>query len=176
MRKVAVGVRAIEKFVVVLIVFGIGLAVGSYVVAPLINAAKEQTPMPTTDPLHDKITAVKNRLQIVITQPGFTNPVPVCDFYEYRQMMSDEYYQLTVDFDAYQHGKGTRGDIEAQVEIYNVADLTQVSTDLFTVEVSRRCWNQLTVYLDRKEIATFPSVTENNVVQYGYITFQVSQP
>ncbi len=153
------------KFAAVFTTIICGTFVGFYVVVSL-----------TTNPLLLKVTAVKNRLQIVITQPGFTNPVPQCDFFERRQQMSDEYRQLTVNYDVFQHGKETRGDIEAYVEIYNKANETYVSLDTFTVEVSRNGWNELTIYLDGANATTFETVHEDNLPQFGYVTFQVYQP
>jgi hypothetical protein len=120
--------------------------------------------------LYQEITAIKNRLTVKITEPNFTNPVPECDFYEVRQQESNEYNQTTINYQVFQHGKGTRGDIEAFVEIYNVPD----ETNLFVVEVARNCWNELTVYLDVSIKAVFPTVTEDNVLSLGYITFRVA--
>jgi hypothetical protein len=120
--------------------------------------------------LYQEITAIKNRLTVKITEPNFTNPVPECDFYEVRQQESNEYNQTTINYQVFQHGKETRGDIEAFVEIYNVPD----ETNLFVVEVARNCWNELTVYLDVSIKAVFPTVTEDNVLSLGYITFRVA--
>jgi hypothetical protein len=89
-------------------------------------------PAPASPPLYQEITAIKNRLTIKITEPNFTNPVRECEFYEIRQQESDEYFQTTINYQVFQHGKETRGDIEAFVEIYNVPG----ETDLFIVEVA----------------------------------------
>jgi hypothetical protein len=120
--------------------------------------------------LYQEIIAIKNRLTVKITEPNFTNPVRECDCYEVRQQESDEYFQTTINYQVFQHGKETRGDIEAFVEIYNVRD----ETNLFVVEVARNCWNELTVYLDGSVKTVFPNVTEDDVLSLGYITFRVA--
>jgi hypothetical protein len=127
-------------------------------------------PAPPSPPLYQEITAIKNRLTVKITEPNFTNPVLECEFYEVRQQESDEYFQTTINYQVFQHGKETRGDIEAFVEIYNVPD----ETNLFVVEVARNCWNELTVSLDGFVKTVFPTVTEDNVLSLGYTTFQVA--
>jgi hypothetical protein len=119
-------------------------------------------------PLYDEITAIKNRLTVNITQANFTNPVPVCDFYELREGYSEEYTQTTVTYWVFQHGKETHGDIEAFVEIYNVPN----RTDRFIVEVARFCWFELTVSLDGFPKQVFPTVT-SNTLSPGYRTFEV---
>ena len=127
-------------------------------------------PAPPSPPFYQEITAIKNRLTVKITEPNFTNPVPKCEFYEVRQQESDEYFQTTINYQVFQHGKETRGDIEAFVEIYNVPE----KTNLFIVEVARNCWNELTVYLDGSVKAVFPTVTEDNMLSLGYTTFPVA--
>jgi hypothetical protein len=119
-------------------------------------------------PLYDKITAIKDRLTVNITEANFTNPVRVCDFFELREEDSEDYFQTTVTYWVFQHGKETHGDIEAFVEIYNVPD----RTDLFFVEVARFCWFELTVSLDGVPVEVFPTVT-NNTLSMGYRTFEV---
>lgn len=118
--------------------------------------------------LYDEITEIKNRLTINITQPDFTNPVRTCDFYELRQVTSDKYFQTTFTYWLFQNGKGINGDVEAFVEIYNKPN----RTDLYIVEVTRNCWNELTVFLDDSIVTVFPTVT-NNTLSLGYITFEV---
>ena len=160
MRKRVVGIFFIAS---ILISFGVGAWYGSQ-------------PAPTTAevtkhfPLYDDITAIKNRLAVEITEAGFTNPVPVCDFYELREEDSEDYFQTTVNYWVFQNGKGTHGDIEAYVEIYNEPN----RIDLFTVEVTRSCWNELTIYLDGRVVTTFPSVTNDDVNGEGYQTFKVN--
>jgi hypothetical protein len=127
-------------------------------------------PAQTSLPLYKEITAIKDRLTVEITQQNFTNPVTVCDFYEVRQQESDEYFQTTINYQVFQHGKETRGDIEAFVEIYNDPD----EPNVFVVEVARNCWNELTVYLDGSVKTVFPNVTEDDVPSLGYITFRVA--
>lgn len=119
-------------------------------------------------PLYEEITAIKDRLTINITEPGFPNDVPVCDFFELREEDSEDYFQTTVNYWVFQNGQETKGDIEAFVEIYNAPD----RTDLFIVEVARNCWNELTVSLDDETKVVFPTITEN-VLSPGYITFEV---
>jgi len=119
-------------------------------------------------PLYEEITAIKDRLTITITEEGFENPEPKCDFYELREEDSGDYFQTTVNYWVFQHGQETKGDIEAFVEIYNVPD----RTDLFVVEVARSCWYELTVSLDDETKVIFPTITEN-VLSPGYITFEV---
>ena len=119
-------------------------------------------------PLYEKITAIKDRLTINITEPGFPNPTPECDFYELREEDSGDYFQTTVNYWVFQNGQETKGDIEAFVEIYNVPD----RTDLFIVEVARNCWFELTVNLDDETVVVFPTITENTLSP-GYITFEV---
>jgi len=119
-------------------------------------------------PLYEEITAIKDRLTINITETGFTNPAPECDFYELREEDSSDYFQTTVNYWVFQHGQETNGDIEAFVEIYNVPD----RTDLFIVEVARNCWNELTISLDGNPVEVFPTITENTLSP-GYITCEV---
>ena len=97
--------------------------------------------LPDHLPVYEEITAIKNRLTVEITEPNFTNPVTICDFYELREEDSRDYFQTTVNYWVFQHGQETHGDIEAFVEIYNSPD----RTDLHVVEVARNCWNELTV-------------------------------
>ena len=118
-------------------------------------------------PLYQEITNIKNRLTVNITEADFTNPVRVCDFYELREEDSGDYFQTTVNYWVFQHGQEEHGDIEAFVEIYNVPD----RTDLYIVEVSRNCWNELTVSLDGSTVVVFPSITRNEL-SLGYITFE----
>ncbi len=118
--------------------------------------------------LHDEITEIKDRLTINITQSDFTNPIRTCDFYELREIANDEYFQTTINYWVFQNGKGTNGDVEAFVEIYNKPN----RTDLYVVEVTRNCWNELTVYLDGTNIITFPTVV-NDTLSLGYLTFEV---
>jgi len=120
-------------------------------------------------PLYQEITNIKNRLTVNITEADFTNPVRVCDFYELREEDSGDYFQTTVNYWVFQHGQEEHGDIEAFVEIYNVPD----RTDLYIVEVSRNCWNELTVSLDGSTVVVFPSITRNEL-SLGYITFEVA--
>lgn len=119
-------------------------------------------------PLYEEITGIKDRLTITITEDGFENPEPKCDFYELREEDSGDYFQTTVNYWVFQNGQETNGDIEAYVEIYNVPD----QTDLFIVEVTRSCWYELTVSLDDETKVVFPTITEN-VLSQGYITFEV---
>jgi hypothetical protein len=126
-------------------------------------------PAAVSPPLHDEITAIKNRLTVRITESNFTNPVRDCDFYEVRQQESDEYTQTTINYQVFQHGKETRGDIEEFVEIYN----DEKDAGVFVVEVARNCWNELTVYLDGSVKVVFPTVASNDVVSLGYITFRI---
>jgi FtsZ-binding cell division protein ZapB len=122
-------------------------------------------------PLYERITGIKNRLTINITDsnPNFTNNVRVCDFYELREESSEEYFQTTVDYWVFQNGQGEHGDIEAFVEIYNVPN----RTDLFIVEVTRFSWFELTVSLDGSPLVIFPTIT-NNTLSPGYMTFEVT--
>jgi hypothetical protein len=119
-------------------------------------------------PLYDEITAIKDRLSITITEPSFTNPVRECDFYELREEDSGDYFQTTVDYWVFQHGQEEHGDIEAYVEIYNEPD----RTDLFTIEIARFCWNELTVSFDGYTVDVFPTITSDGF-NPGYITFKV---
>ncbi len=119
---------------------------------------------------YDFVTAVKNRLSIVITDPNFTNPVRECDFVEFRRQMSDEYFQATIDYEVFQHGKGIHGDIEAFVEIYNDPN----KLDSFHVEVTRNTWSELTIYLDGENVTTFHKVTQDWTPSEGYMTFPVA--
>ena len=131
----------------------------------------EMAPVPEAHlPFYEEITAIKNRLTIEITEPGFTNPVSVCDFYELREEDSEDYVQTTVNYWVFQHGKQEHGDIEAFVEIYNVPD----DRSIFTVEIARNCWNELTVSLDGSPVVTFPTVATDNELSFGYITFKVA--
>jgi len=157
-----IGGAKIEKKKVLAITFSFIVIVG-LVVWALVLLPKNHLP------LYEKITAIKNRLTISITEKNFTNPVRVCDFYELREEDSEDYFQTTVNYWVFQHGQQENGDIEAFVEIYNVPD----RTDLFIVEVTRNCWNELTVSLDSSPIVVFPTVT-NNTLSLGYMTFEVT--
>lgn len=133
-----------------------------------INLTNNQPTNQTHLPLYEEITGIKDRLTINITEPGFNNPIPECDFYELREEDSGDYFQTTVNYWVFQNGQETKGDIEAFVEIYNVPD----RTDLFIVEVARNCWNELTLSLDDNPVEVFPTITENTLSP-GYITFEV---
>ena len=119
-------------------------------------------------PLYEEINAIKDRLTITITEPDFTNPVRECDFYEIREEDSGDYFQTTVDYWVFQHGQEEHGDIEAYVEIYNEPN----RTDLFTIEIARFCWNELTVSFDGYTVDVFPTVT-SDTLSPGYLTFKV---
>jgi hypothetical protein len=133
-----------------------------------INLTNNSPPNQTHLPLYEEINAIKDRLVINITEPGFPNPIPECDFFELREEDSEDYFQTTVNYWVFQNGQETKGDIEAFVEIYNSPD----RTDLFIVEVARNRWYELTVSLDENPIVIFPTITEN-VLSPGYITFEV---
>jgi hypothetical protein len=120
-------------------------------------------------PLYEEISSIKDRLEIVITEPGFTNPVPECDIIEWRAEDAEEFFQTTVNYVAYQHGKGVHGDVEAYVEIYNSPD----SESEFIVEIARNSWDELTIKLDGQVRYVFPTV-KNNTISLGYVTFPVS--
>jgi hypothetical protein len=120
-------------------------------------------------PLYDEIYQIKDRLLVNITDSDFPSTgTRECEWYKLREEDSEDYFQTTVNFWVFQRGQGIHGDIEAFVEIYNKPD----QTDVFVVEVTRNCWNELTVSLDGSPRAVFPRVTED-VLSYGYITFEV---
>jgi len=127
-------------------------------------------PNPTNQhyPLYTEIYDIKDRITIKITEPNFTNPERVCDWYELREEDSGDYNQTTVNFWVFQHGQQTHGDIEAFVEIYNVPD----RTDRFVIEIARNCWFELTAYYNGDPFVVFPTVTENSLAP-GYITYEV---
>ena len=127
-----------------------------------------QPPTPSPD-WYAEITEVKKHLSIVITDPNFTNPVRECDFVEMRRQMSDEYFQATIDYEVFQNGKGIHGDIEAFVEIHNDPNQWRY----FHVEVTRLSWSELTIYLDGKSIAIFPTVEHDLTPSIGYMTIPV---
>jgi hypothetical protein len=58
-----------------------------------------------------------------------------------REEDSEDFFQTIVDYWVFQHEQDTHGDIEGFVEIYNELE----NTTLFTVEVARFCWFELTV-------------------------------
>ncbi len=145
------------------------VAVSFYAVL-LPKLARTQT---LIDGLHDTIEMVKNRLQVVTTAPAFAGE-RICEFYQYRQQMSDQYNQLTVNYDAYQPGKGIHGDIQAHVEIYNRVINNTPLWDVYIVEVSRNGWDEITVYREGVKQAVMPQVSEN-VLSLGYITLQIEQ-
>lgn len=120
-------------------------------------------------PLYTEINEIKDRLLVNITDSNFPSTgIRECEWYELREEDSDDYFQTTVNFWVFQAGQGVHGDIEAFVEIYNKPN----QSDLFIVEVTRNCWNELTISLDGSPIVVFPRVTEN-AMSYGYITFEV---
>jgi hypothetical protein len=120
-------------------------------------------------PLYDEITEIKERLTVTITEPNFTNPVRVCDFYGLREEDSGDYFQTTVNYWVFQHGQGKHGDIEAFVEIYNVQD----KTDEFVIEITRNSWSELTVFYGGSELVKFPAV-HNDTLSLGYFTCRVA--
>jgi hypothetical protein len=121
-------------------------------------------------PLYRQIYAIKNRLLINITDPAFPSTgTRECIWYELREEDSGDYFQTTVNFWVFQAGQEKHGDVEAFVEIYNVPNVT----DRFIVEVTRNTWSELTVSLDGSPIVVFPTVSQN-VLSYGYMTFEVS--
>ena len=121
-------------------------------------------------PLYEEIYDIKNRLLVNITDSNFPSTgIRECVWYELREEDSGDYFQTTVNFWVFQAGQGVHGDIEAFVEIYNKPN----QSDVFIVEVTRNCWNELTVSLDGSPIVVFPRVTEN-AMSYGYMTFEVA--
>ena len=120
-------------------------------------------------PLYEEIYEIKDRLLINITDPSFPSTgIRECEWHEFREEDSGDYFQTTVNFLVFQTGQGIHGDIEAFVEIYNKPD----ETDVFVVEVARNCWDELTVYLDGVPEIVFPKVTDD-VLSLGYKTFEV---
>ena len=119
--------------------------------------------------LYDEIYEIKNRVQVKITDPEFPSTgIRECIWFELREEDADEYNQTTVNFWLFQDGKGMHGDIEAFVEIYNVEN----STEMFTIEITRNCWFELTAYYNGEPFVVFPKVTENEL-SYGYMTYTV---
>jgi hypothetical protein len=120
-------------------------------------------------PLYREINEVKDRVLVNITDSNFPpTGIRECEWNELREEDSGDYFQTTVNFMVFQAGQGVHGDIEAFVEIYNKPN----QSDAFVVEVSRNCWNELTISLDGSPIVVFPRVTENTM-SYGYMTFEV---
>ena len=120
-------------------------------------------------PLYKEIYDIKSRLLVNITDSNFPSTgTRECIWYELREEDSGDYFQTTLNFWVFQAGQGVHGDIEAFVEIYNKPDVT----DVFVVEVTRNCWDELTVSLDGSPVVVFPRVTEN-AMSYGYMTFEV---
>ncbi len=119
-------------------------------------------------PLYKEIYDMKDRITVKITEPNFTNPQRICDWYELREEDSGDYFQTTVNFWVFQNGQEEHGDIEAFVEIYNVPD----RTDQFVIEIARNCWFELTAYYNGKPFVVFPTVTENSLT-LGYMTYEV---
>jgi hypothetical protein len=138
----------------------IGLLLGTY----LTNI----TPTKEHFQLYKEIYNVKDRIQIKITEPNFTNPQRICEWYELREEDSGDYFQTTVNFWVFQAGQKEHGDIEAFVEIYNVPN----RTDRFIIEVTRNCWFELTAYYNGEPFVVFPTVTGNNLT-LGYMTYEV---
>jgi hypothetical protein len=120
--------------------------------------------------LYDEIYEIKNRMLINITDPEFPETgIPECIWYELREEDADEFNQTTVNFWVFQDGKGLHGDIEAFVEIYNVEN----SKDMFTIEITRNCWFELTAYYNGEPFVVFPKVNGNEL-SYGYMTYTVA--
>ena len=119
--------------------------------------------------LYEEIYEIKNRVQVKITDTEFPSTgIRECIWFELREEDADEYNQTTVNFWVFQDGKGKHGDIEAFVEIYNVEN----STDMFTIEITRNCWFELTAYYNGEPFVVFPKITENEL-SYGYMTYTV---
>lgn len=143
----------------------IGLPVGYYLIR---TQFVDSTSPKEHYPLYNKILQIKDRVQIKITEPNFTNPNRFCEWYELREENSGDYFQTTVNFWVFQTGQEEHGDIEAFVEIYNVPD----RTDRFVIELTRNCWFELTAYYNGEPFAILPTVTGNNLT-LGYITYEV---
>lgn len=135
----------------------------------ILNIINNEPTSQTHLPLYEEITAIKDKLLINITQTGHTNPVPECNFYELREEDSEDYFQTTVNYWVFQNGQQEHGDIEAFVEIYNKPN----NFTSFIVEIARNSGDELTVEYNGTPICIFPTVTENDVMKPGYITFEV---
>ena len=148
----------------------IGLVFGYYL--SLTPVSVDDSDVPPVDghyDLYDEIYEIKNRVHIKITDPEFPSTgIRDCIWFELREEDSEDYNQTTVNFWVFQDGQGKHGDIEAFVEIYNVKD----RTDMFTIEITRNCWFELTAYYNGEPFVVFPKVTENEL-SYGYMTYTV---
>ena len=149
----------------------VGLVVGYYLPHSSISTVDDEDVPPITGhyDLYEEIYEIKNRMQVKITDPEFPSTgIRDCIWFELREEDADEYNQTTVNFWLFQDGKGMHGDIEAFVEIYNVEN----STEMFTIEITRNCWFELTAYYNGEPFVVFPKVTENEL-SYGYMTYTV---
>ena len=160
----------LSLFLVLIIGISIGLVVGYYLPhEPSSTVDDDVPPEGGHYPLYEEIYEIKNRILINITDPEFPETgIRECIWFELREEDADEYNQTTVNFWVFQDGKGKHGDIEAFVEIYNAKD----RTDMFTIEIARNCWFELTAYYNGEPFAEFPKVTENEL-SLGYMTYTV---
>jgi|WetSurMetagenome_2_1015567.scaffolds.fasta_scaffold665796_1 hypothetical protein len=114
---------------------------------------------------------IKNRLDVINTDPDFPDPNPenrVLGWYSMRNSSSGDYYQKSMEFLCFWEGQGVNGEWEAIVSIYNSPN----STTNFVVKVSRFTWHSLNVTLDGNVKASFPQVI-NDTISLGYSTFSV---
>lgn len=112
---------------------------------------------------------IKDRLEVVNTDPAFSDPSHrVLQWISMRNSSSGDYYQKSMEFLCFWQGQGANGEWEAVVSIYNAPN----DTGHFVVEVSRFSWHSLKVTLDDFPIVEFPQVT-NNSASLGYMTFNV---
>jgi hypothetical protein len=115
---------------------------------------------------------IKNRIEIVNTDPNFADPDPknrVLGWYSMRNSSSNDYYQKSMEFLLFWEGRGADGEWEAVISIYNAPD----RTDDFVVEFSRFTWNSIRITLDGVPIADFERI-QNDTVSLAYTTFHVT--
>jgi len=113
---------------------------------------------------------IKNRLQVINTDPDFPDPEHrVLGWYSMRNSSSGDYYQKSMEFLLFWEGRGADGEWEAVCCIYNVPN----RTDDFVVEFCRFTWNSLKITLDDYTIAEFPEI-HNDTVSLAYTTFHVT--
>ncbi len=115
-----------------------------------------------------KWTSVKNRVTVYNADPVFTGN-RVLQWISMRNSSSGDYYQKSMEYLCFWEGQGANGEWEAVVSIYNLPN----SEGDFVVEVARFTWHSLDVLLDGEVKASFPEVSEDDVVSGGYLTFHV---
>lgn len=116
--------------------------------------------------------SIKDRIQVINTDPNFADPNPehrILGWYSMRNSSSNDYYQKSMEFLLFWEGQGTNGEWEAVISIYNVPN----RTDDFVIEFSRFTWNSIKITLDGVPMAEFDTI-KNDTTSLAYTTFHVT--